>query len=125
VECRTHALVFLPDVILAVLDRLEEDSCKSVKIIVQHSKVLLFLVAHSVHVHSPEVVKDNKEVHHFEGKSVERHGLLPVGIVLETTIKRLACTLNDRRETYKYHILLLWIEVSCSSFPSHLVKRLI
>jgi hypothetical protein len=82
---------------MAFLDWLEKDSCKSVKIIVQYSKVLLFLIAHSIHMHSPEVVEDDKEVHHFEGKRVERHGLLPMGIVLETTSIRLAYTLNDGR----------------------------
>lgn len=51
----------------------------------QHSKVLLLLVAHAVHMHSPEIVKDDEKVHHLDRQGVEGHSFLPADIVLETT----------------------------------------
>ena len=73
--------------IVSFLDGLEKHSCKSVKIIVQNSKVLLFLVTHALNVHPPEIMKDDEKIHHLQGKGVERDGFLPVNVVFETAMQ--------------------------------------
>lgn len=86
-ETLTHALILGPDRISFSINRPHKHKREPVKIVVQDTKVLLLLVAHTVDVHPPEIMENNQKVHHLESKGIVRDCLLPVDVVLETAIQ--------------------------------------